>query len=592
MIRLGILLSNLLDVKDIADSGDQGLMEAYLRLHDTGYDPIKEAKSLTVEELFDVAKLTELIADEIQDNPNLYTDYALGYVSVSGGLREQFDILRFGKGHVTNIELKHTMPNGGLKTVERQLRRHRLYLSVLAGYTVDVCCFVNGQTPAIYCLNADNSIEQTSLQTVLTMLEKTQEGPHQVQPIDLSDMIVSPYVNPEAFAKHKYFLTEEQYHTRDSIVNSDKERIVMTGGAGTGKTLVLMDAARTFINQKKMPKESVLVIFCAPMDNYEMISNDLGINVRPIASLSIDDIRKLKQDVIFVDEAQRIYQEKMDALLSLSGRKEIFSIDKKQTLHKKENDLSFHVDYENAPEFLYLPLTDKIRYDPSLNSFIRRLLENKSSNVHPYYYEKVRLHYTPSREKAKDYIHKKIDEGYTSIEPTQYVTKKTKQTKRRKISLESIDVHQAIGREYDKVLVVIDNYYSHADGGIFGKYNKYYPYIQVAELFEALTRVRKELLIVVVDNPDMYAYVQQILTWKDDKERTMYETTVKSDKSLQALGKALEKNPDLELQLQNMTSQIAELSKKTNSETAIVLRKIKAILKKRGKNGSKQTLQS
>lgn len=84
-------------------------MEAYLRLHDTGYDPIKEAKSLTVEELFDVAKLTELIADEIQDNPNLYTDYALGYVSVSGGLREQFDILRFGKGHVTNIELKHTM---------------------------------------------------------------------------------------------------------------------------------------------------------------------------------------------------------------------------------------------------------------------------------------------------------------------------------------------------------------------------------------------------------------------------------------------------------------------------------------------------
>ncbi|MEN2325996.1 UvrD-helicase domain-containing protein [Lacticaseibacillus paracasei] len=111
------------------------------------------------------------------------------------------------------------------------------------------------------------------------MLEKTQEGPHQVQPIDLSDMIVSPYVNPEAFAKHKYFLTEEQYHTRDSIVNSDKERIVMTGGAGTGKTLVLMDAARTFINQKKMPKESVLVIFCAPMDNYEMISNDLGINV-------------------------------------------------------------------------------------------------------------------------------------------------------------------------------------------------------------------------------------------------------------------------------------------------------------------------
>ncbi|EPC40681.1 hypothetical protein Lpp229_11464, partial [Lacticaseibacillus paracasei subsp. paracasei Lpp229] len=247
-------------------------------------------------------------------------------------------------------------------------------LSVLAGYTVDVCCFVNGQTPAIYCLNADNSIEQTSLQTVLTMLEKTQEGPHQVQPIDLSDMIVSPYVNPEAFAKHKYFLTEEQYHTRDSIVNSDKERIVMTGGAGTGKTLVLMDAARTFINQKKMPKESVLVIFCAPMDNYEMISNDLGINVRPIASLSIDDIRKLKQDVIFVDEAQRIYQEKMDALLSLSGRKEIFSIDKKQTLHKKENDLSFHVDYENAPEFLYLPLTDKIRYDPSLNSFIRRLL--------------------------------------------------------------------------------------------------------------------------------------------------------------------------------------------------------------------------
>lgn len=577
MIRLETLLSDLLDVKDIVDSQDKKLMQAYLRLHDTGYDPIKGAPSLNLKELSDIAKLTELIVGANKNDINIYTNFALGYISVSGGLREQFDLLRFGKGHVTNIELKHDLPKGGLKAIERQMRRHRLYLSVLNGYTVDVCCFVNGLTPEIYHLDADNAIEKTNVQTVLTMLEKTQTEPYQVQPIDLSDMIVSPYVNPEAFAKHKYFLTEEQYHTRDKIVNSDRDKIVVTGGAGTGKTLVLMDAARKFKKQGK----SVLVIFCAPMNNYKAISEGLNINIRPIGSLEIEDISKLKEDVILVDESQRIYQKKMDALLKLSGRKIIFSIDMNQTLHEKENDITFHVDYKNSPDFLYLSLKDKIRYDPSLSSFIKRLLKYNSSHVHPYYYEKVRLHYTPSKEKAEQYIQQKIDEGFTSIEPTPYVTKETGRTKREKICPRSFDVHQAIGREYDKVLVVIDSYYSWSEVGVSGNYPKFYPYIQMNELFEALTRVRKELLIVVVDNPDMYTYVQQILTWKDDKERASYKETVKTDKSLKALGETLSKNPDLEIQLKDMASHIDELTKRADSDPTIILRKIKAILKAR-----------
>ena len=56
-------------------------------------------------------------------------------------------------------------------------------------------------------------------------------------------------------------------------------------------------------------------------------------------------------------------------------------------------------------------------------------------------------------------------------------------------------------------------------GKLVSDYDKtdYYPYIEGSCIFEALTRVKENLLIVVISNPSLYKTIQEILTWKADK---------------------------------------------------------------------------
>ncbi|MFM9596998.1 hypothetical protein ACKI1O_47490, partial [Streptomyces scabiei] len=121
---------------------------------------------------------------------------------------------------------------------------------------------------------------------------------------------------------------------------------------------------------------------------------------------------------------------------------------------------------ENVPNFLSVVLNDKIRYDPSLNSFIKRFLQNKRANVQPYRYEKVNIIYARGINRANDIVHNKYDEGYKIITPTEYRIKRTRRTSRRNEITYSSAVHDVIGREYDKVLFVIDSNYKITDGGL------------------------------------------------------------------------------------------------------------------------------
>lgn len=87
------------------------------------------------------------------------------------------------------------------------------------------------------------------------------------------------------------------------------------------------------------------------------------------------------------------------------------------------------------------------------------------------------------------------------------------------ISNYSLSTHEVVGREYDKVIIVIDSLVRRSDDGkLIYMRNDRYPYLEMSLLLEGLTRVRSKLMLVVVNNADMYVDIQRnLLSWKNDQ---------------------------------------------------------------------------
>ena len=49
--------------------------------------------------------------------------------------------------------------------------------------------------------------------------------------------------------------------------------------------------------------------------------------------------------------------------------------------------------------------------------------------------------------------------------------------------------------------------------------NEYYPYLEINNLFEGITRVKQNLLFVVINNTAMFKTIQEIITWYDDTKK-------------------------------------------------------------------------
>src|SRR5699024_5246330 len=118
-----------------------------------------------------------------------------------------------------------------------------------------------------------------------------------------------------------------------------------------------------------------------------------------------------------------------------------------------------------------------------------------------YIYENIDLTYFQETEQAVQYISFLKKHGYESIELTEYLTRTSKVKKREKISEESREVHRVIGREYDKVVVILDrHFYYNENNELTSSYLNYYPYLEKEGIYQALTRTKEYLHVVVVDN--------------------------------------------------------------------------------------------
>jgi len=500
---------NLKSFVEIMHTGNEELKKSFVNLGNVDYSN-KLSKRFENE-------LPELenFACQMMNNEKITFEklngYILNYV-VNVGIREQFDVLRFSSDLSVNIELKRELPDGGFDAVKNQLIRHK-YLLELTGKSSVVCTFIS-VTNKIYLLNASNKLEEISLCELIEKIPLSYSLSNELDKTDLSQLILSPYSQSDKFLKHQYFLTDAQLSIRNKILRDKNDRFfAIVGGPGTGKSLVMIDLAKKY--QKKGKK--VVLLFCSALSESDELSENLKVRILPIkrfSELVLDDY-----DVVLVDEAQRLYKTQYEDVVALKKLIVIFSVDHQQVLHAAERELAVEERVKKDTKIIVSDLKEKVRTDEHMNSFIKKFIDLRSKGVQPFDYEKVNVIYFDDKTDARDYISKMCSaENFVSIELTEYRTKTTGRLKRKHVFEGSKSVHSVIGKEYDKVIVPIDEYFKYDEHGkLSSNYADYYPYFQSRSIFEALTRVKNNLLLVVVNNPKMYCKIQEILTWKNDK---------------------------------------------------------------------------
>ncbi len=497
---------------------DDCLIASYLNISDCSIDYINR-RGFSKAELTDFYKLAYQIASSLDSDQR--EGYYIGYTAKKG-VREQFDILRFSENCIVNIELKSSYPQDGFDAMLNQLVRHSYYLKITQKI---VFCFVFvSSTNELFMLD-ENKLKKIDITDITDYIESNYVTRNILEDFNLSSFIISPYTEPEKFMRHEYYLTEEQVHIRNIIEKSSSNRICIIGGPGTGKSLLLFDLAIRYMSSGK----NVVLIFGSYMSMHE------ALKIRQYAKITIIPIKYYALintdsfDVVLVDESQRIFANNIDKILSNSKQCIVLAIDHQQTLHSTERRLNTQKKVSESKNFEVLELKRKIRTDEAMASFIMKFLDLKVNSVQPYLYSNVDAKYFQSVGEAKLFIeHMCNNHSYVSIEMTEYITKSTKTRHRTPIYSGSITTHSTLGREYDNIIVPIDHHFFYNDDAkLTSNYSGYYPYYEDSMIFQALTRVRNKLLIVVINNPEIFKTLSEVINWysmsharKENRRRT------------------------------------------------------------------------
>lgn len=449
-----------------------------------------------------------------------FSGYFLGTKYI-GVVSEEFDMLRFSNQKIINIELK-SIPIPECDIL-KQLKRHSYLLSSISSdMKVSLYTFVS-QTEILYKFDeVTEELSPISFQELFYDIPSDFIEYNYLESLVDTSFIISPYSEPERFFKNQYFLNNEQEQAKKKLIESSKRYIGLKGAAGTGKSLILFDVARELSNSGK----KVLFVFCSAINDSDTIRK-----INEQSSFQFIDIRKLKSvlsnnyDIVIIDESQRLRREQLDKLVEIVKSKKIdkliLSVDNAQTLRPEEKELDVQgllSDEKSKHSVEYVDcLIERVRTDKELHNFIKKFLNTKVRDVSILDFPKVNAVYFEHEDTARVFIQSCINnEGYVSIEmPDDKPRFGNGGTKLPKFYKDSLDGFKVVGREYDKVLLPLTLRVTHnEDGKIAVLVESAYSFLAENGLFEAITRVKKQLLLVVIKNKALFKTIQEILTWK------------------------------------------------------------------------------
>jgi len=191
----------------------------------------------------------------------------------------------------------------------------------------------------------------------------------------------------------------------------------------------------------------------------------------------------------------------------LTDAKFIFSYDPKQYISNAENKGAlFH---KLKVPFISHSLKTTIRTNKEIASFINKLLDlNRLRHDPQFQYKNIHLQYFEDADSLKNFLnHLKYKEGW---EVLNYTAKREILTFHEYQDDANKTVHETIGLDFDKVAVVINEYFYYRNGRLFSKgHPARYQMDQM--LFQQMTRTREELFIIIYKNLELLRWCLEIL---------------------------------------------------------------------------------
>ena len=300
-------------------------------------------------------------------------------------------------------------------------------------------------------------------------------------------------------------------------ITSDYVMYCITADAGTGKTLLLYDIAKTISESNK-----TILIHCGKLnEGHELLRDKFNWNICAIKGIQAQTIDRYIDDTvtaIFIDESQRIRTHQLEMIIGKSKELKIpivFSYDTKQYLSEGESKNIYEYIKTNYPEIsIYMKsLTNKIRTNKNISSFITNLIQIGKSNSYLNYSD-ITIEYFENLNDIRRYIE------YLEENEWKFITYTSSQYQREPIdtlaSLSDFKAHDVIGQEFKKVVFVMDDNFRYDDSGKL-QYRKCF-YSLPGMFYQIITRVINEMKIIVFNNKSLYYKLLQIKSLDKNNE--------------------------------------------------------------------------
>lgn len=480
-------------------------------IENLSYDVDKKMKILKPHEIENLDSFCRIMKEEgcdIADFDGFFVSYTIAQIS------KEFDYLRFGTDYILNLEIKDELLDAEKEEkILKQMRKNFYYLKFAEK---PICIVTYVENDGFYQYDFENDIVEKIEVGLVAYYLKSQNIDYSVDPDKLfvpSNYLISPFNSTKKFVNGEYFLTDLQQNIKNEINKELQETSFMffclSANAGTGKTLLMYDIAK----EKIALGNKVLIIHCGKLNSgHEKLIYDYNWRIKPIKTISDDEknIRLEGYDYIFIDEAQRIREGQLNALIdkiSLLQIPTFFSFDPLQYLREGEDrDLTqyLNIKYPHINTSTK-KLTNKIRTNKAMSSFIYNLMKIGSSNDRQDY-SCVSIDYIENIAELKEYIDFLKENGWMAITYTtaQYGWDPYDEL----ANIGEKNAHAVIGQEFPKVVFVMNENFRYNDAGYLIAQKSYYS--AKGMLYQIATRVVDELKIIVLNNPELYVKLLEV----------------------------------------------------------------------------------
>lgn len=398
-------------------------------------------------------------------------------------LGKEFDLLQIKNDQIVNIELKSGKVSD--EAVRKQLLQNRYYLSVqrkmIQSYT-----YISSQERLVRLNNHDHIVEADWDQLCLALQRQSKDYEGDIEDLFQAEMyLFSPVTEPERFLNKEYFLTSQQKDIERKIL--DKIRKVkygyfwFSGLPGTGKTLLLYDIA-----MKLSVHQKVCMIHCGETGKEWKILHDRLLRIAFLSDSRLEECPDFKEySAILVDEAHLLTEEKLHVILELSEKHPvIFSSDDEDMISDEEMDRTMIREIEHLPDIQSFHLTNRIRTNAELSSFIQNMMHLPEKRT-VRYYPHIQVVYANDEEEAEILL-----KGYQ-----------------------------------DQLVFIIDErYYYDEKGYLREQRQKQQKPTAVRMLFHRLNEAREEFAIIVKRNEAVYEVLLELLQFsKKETVKTIAE---------------------------------------------------------------------